>query len=117
MTIVVRRSDDRRWQLGDTCFAAAESGNVWLMKRVALRPCRKIGLLIIASVWCVCGSLPSVSAQVTKRDRLDQVTANLSACVQTYAPAASAAGVRTTKDAVDYFKRICMPSPEAVDLS
>jgi hypothetical protein len=52
----------------------------------------------------------SVSAQTTaQNENLLKVITKLKACVQTYTPAAQAAGVQTTGDAINFFMKTCTP--------
>jgi hypothetical protein len=63
------------------------------------------GLLLLAV-------LPgSASAQTAPNEKLQQVISKLRSCVRTYAPAAQAAGMQNTGDAINFFLKICINLP------
>jgi hypothetical protein len=66
-----------------------------------------IALLLATAPW-------SVSAQTAQNENLKEVISRLSACVRTYAPAARAAGMQNTGDAINFFIETCTP-PLTVD--
>ena len=62
-----------------------------------------ITLLLATVPW-------SASAQTAaQNENLLQVTSKLKTCVRTYAPAAQAAGVQKTGDAINFFIKTCTP--------
>ena len=68
-----------------------------------------IALLLATVPW-------SVRAQTTQSENLRQFVSELKACVRAHAPAAQAAGVQTTSDAVDFFIKACIPPVRLSDL-
>jgi hypothetical protein len=61
--------------------------------------------LVLATVSCSASAQPAVHD-----DQLRQLIAKLKHCVQTYAPAAQAAGIEKTGEIVDFFIKTCSPS-------
>ena len=61
-----------------------------------------IALLLAIAPW-------SASAQSAQNENLKEVISKLRACVRTYAPAAQAAGMQTTSDAINFFIETCTP--------
>jgi hypothetical protein len=63
-----------------------------------------IALLLATVPW-------SVSAQTAvQNENLRQVISKLETCVRTYSPAAQAAGIQKTSDAIDFFIKTCAPA-------
>jgi hypothetical protein len=61
-----------------------------------------IALLLATVPW-------SVLAQTAQDENLKEVISKLRACVRTYAPAAQAAGMQNTSDAINFFIETCTP--------
>jgi hypothetical protein len=67
----------------------------------------------MASVVLLLAALPgSVSAQAAPNEKLAQVISKLGSCVRTFAPAAEAAGMRNSSNAINFFLKICITLPQ-----
>ena len=65
---------------------------------------------LISMACLLLATVPGLaSAQTAQNEQLKQVVSNLRACVRTHAPTAQAAGIKTTGEAVEFFRKMCNP--------
>jgi hypothetical protein len=66
----------------------------------------------MTSVMLLLAALPgSAGAQTAPNEKLQQVISKLRSCVRTHAPAAQAAGMRNSSDAINFFLKVCISLP------
>jgi hypothetical protein len=66
---------------------------------------------MISAILLLAALPGSAGAQTAPNEKLVEVISKLRSCVRTYAPAAQAAGMRNSGDAINFFLKTCITLP------